>query len=277
MKKKMICLFVLLILTGCNLKTPVSNEKNNDNSFTGLNGFQKININCKPISNIIDFSIYNNLFITSDGKLYEISFDKVFSNETNCDLIESDKKFIRFIKGGILDSEDEIYYYESENRVLQSYNSDSIIMPNQLHASSVPKSNYKNIIYSDEDFKYGENQMFYFYYDNVTKKIYNYSSDLYKINEEPLFSLDEDENIEYITYSGIKTNKAFYSYGRKAENKNECEKYADVKCIYKNGFYKIDDNNFIKQYQHIKFVQYIEDSYFILDENNNLYTDILGG
>jgi len=122
--------------------------------------------------------------------------------------------------------------------------------------------------------------MYYFYYDNQTKKIYNYSTDTFKLSKEPLFSLDENENIEYITYGGIKTNQNFYVYGRVAENKNECEKYADVKCVYKNGFYEVENNDFINQYEYIKFVQYRDDRdeiYLIVDINNNVYTNVMGG
>ena len=96
---------------------------------------------------------------------------------------------------------------------------------------------YQNIIYSNEDQKYGENQIYYFYYDSNKKEIYSYSNDLTKMSNEPIFSLTNDEEMEYLTYGGIKTNKNFYIYGRRATNKEECEKYADIKCEMKNGFY----------------------------------------
>ena len=152
----------------------------------------------------------------------------------------------------------------------------SIITPNTM-IEKIPKELYSNIIYSDEDQKYGENQMYYFYYDSNKKEVYSYSSDLSKMSSQPIFSLDKDEEVEYITYGGIKTNKNFYQYRRQPINKEECEKYADIKCELKNGFYAINDENITNNFEQIKFISYGGGSYYILDKNFNFYTNVMGG
>ena len=282
MKKNILfsMLLLLLVTIGCSKKeekAKVIEEK----KFDKLSGFVQIKLNCDAIKNLVDVSHYDNLFITNDGKLYRISYEKLFSNDTNCMQVDSDKTFTRFIRGGIIDSDNNVYYYDNENNKIKKNNFEngSITMPYGI--KDISKSKYKNIIASDLDFAYGDNQMFYFYYDDLKKEIYNYINDTSKLSNKALLKLDEDEVLEYITYGGIKTNKSFYVYGREASNREECEKYEDVKCIYKNGFYKVNNSDIYNQLEHIKFIQ-VENidtytTYYILDENNNFYSNVLGG
>lgn len=272
-------MFVFLI-TGCTNKKEISNNTHvtdDDIIDTELKKFNMVKIDCDEIKNISDISHYQNLFITKDGNLYQISYDKIFSNGTNCKRIESENRFTRFIIGGILDSNNDIYNYTNNNElVLYDPSIGNIFMPN-IMIEKISNDMYQNIIYSNEDQKYGENQIYYFYYDSNKKEIYSYSNDLTKMSNEPIFSLTNDEEMEYLTYGGIKTNKNFYIYGRRATNKEECEKYADIKCEMKNGFYSITDENIINQIDYIKFISISGNIYFILDDNLNFYTNVMGG
>jgi len=54
-------------------------------------------------SKIVEFSYFNDMFITNEGKLYQSSIDKLFStNMQNCKIIETDVKFKKFIHNFII-------------------------------------------------------------------------------------------------------------------------------------------------------------------------------
>ena len=277
MKKMfLIILIMVLFITGCN-----NNEKpiNNDvveKQFVKIDELNKIDIKCDVIADIVDYGNIDGLFITKDGDLYQISYDKLFSNDSNCKKIESDKKFKRFIRGAIIDSNNDIYSYDNGKNIVVK-NNHNITMPYLL--DKISKNDYDNIIY-EWNYDYNDYER-YFYYDVDTNSIYEYSNKNYKKSENAMFNFETDEIVEYITYNGIKTNKAFYTQGRIAENANECEKYVDVECIYKNTFYKIGNETINKNLEHIKYIYYDNSHntpvYFIVDENNNFYTNVMGG
>ena len=99
MKKKVLLftLLFVLITTGCAKKIEVI-DKQGDEKFGELSGFTKLSLKCDAIGSVADISPYDNLLITKDGKLYRISYEKLFTNNTNCKQVESDKLFIRFIR-----------------------------------------------------------------------------------------------------------------------------------------------------------------------------------
>ena len=81
----------VFMITGCaNNRT---SEKKDETTNELFNNLHKVNLNCSAIAKVADINEYQNLFITEDGYLYQISYDKIFSNGTNCKQIESDKKF----------------------------------------------------------------------------------------------------------------------------------------------------------------------------------------
>lgn len=281
MKKIVILLLIMvLLITGCKNSETKNNEHGNETveekKFDKISELNYIDIKCGALADIVDYSSIDSLFITKSGDIYQFSYDKLFSNDTNCKKIESDKKFKRFIRGAIIDSNNDIYSYDNGKNIVVK-NNHNTTMPYLL--DKISKNDYDNIIYEwNSDYNDYER---YFYYDVDTNSIYEYSNKNYKKSENAMFNFETDEIVEYITYNGIKTNKAFYTQGRIAENANECEKYVDVECIYKNTFYKIGNETINKNLEHIKYIYYDNSHntpvYFIVDENNNFYTNVMGG
>ncbi len=79
--------------------------------------------------------------------------------------------------------------------------------------------------------------------------------------------ISEDETVIAL-YSGrkkqyIKTDKAYYYVDKYKTNKEECEKYVDVKCIYDNRIKK--DNTLTEYYNNILYIT--------LGGNNSSYLD----
>ena len=282
MKKRIILLiiFIAFFITGCGDKAnnnDINNNKQNNQTEQKeeayeLNNFQKVKINCPELINAADFSLYDSLFITKDGRLFQISYDLKYMNGTNCKEVESEKTFVRFIKAGILDSNNDIYHY-NDNDGLAKYNASigNIKMPNYI-VEQLSSKIYQNIIfaplYIDDN---------YFYYNSDKKAVYQYILDSVKLNDDPILVLDSDEEIEYFTTGGIKTNKNYYEYGRQIINREQCEKYADFKCEEVYTFFPIEETNIKKQLEHIRFIMHSLGTYIIVDENGYFYTNLSGG
>lgn len=273
MKKKiiLICFIFLLCICGCNNKTK-NIEENIPKEIKKIGDNIKTEIKCEEIKDIVDFSFYENLFITNDGKLYQISFDKIFTNEKNCKQIESNHSFIKFIRGGILDQNNNFYYFDRENYELKSFNFENgyTLMP---YLSEIDKSIYSSI---SSTMKPNNNMPIYFYTNNNNVYLYEEDGSFTKhLNSNPILSLDSDEKILYFIDGTIKTNKKYYSYKSKLKNE-ECKKYADIKCIYEDNFYS-DNEEINNQYDNIKYYKEDSESSIIIDINNNIYTNIIGG
>ncbi len=281
MKKVLVILVMTLMIaiemTGCSRKNNnIISENQNQEDNKELSGFIKSNINCDALKNIVDFNNYQSLFITSNGELYQISiYDaRLFSNGTSCKKIESNKRFVKFIKSGILDSQNDIYYFNSDSSKLELYNPSigDTLMPNNIYGT-VSKDKYKNIMYSRAAEFGSDNLSLYLYYDEAKKSIYGYSRDLSQIIDMPVYSLSENEYIEYVIDDVVKTNKAIYVYGEHILNKSECEKYIDVKCEKKYEFYALEDEKITSQLEYIKFAKFFNGyrEYMIVDNDDNVY------
>lgn len=281
MKKKisliLLCGIVLLGVCGCDNK-PKNDTKPKEEKFTelkNLGSIGKYDVKCDEIKDIVDYLFYPGLFITNDGKLYQLSFDKVFSNEKNCKQVESNNTFKKFIRSGILDNQNNIYYFDKDKYELEIYNFEPgyTSMP---YIKDIDKSNYLNI----SSAKKPNDSMIDLYFYTKENKVYRYDADnnfRLTLNNEPIFVLENDEVIEYSLDETIKTNKNFYVYSSKVKNKEECEKYADIKCIYEDSFYKVD-KNISNQYENIKFYKTVNGyGTIIVDINNNVYTNSFGG
>lgn len=75
--------------------------------------------------------------------------------------------------------------------------------------------------------------------------------------------ISEDETVIAL-YSGqekqyIKTDKAYYYVNKYKTNKEECEKYIDVKCVYDNRIKK--DNTLTEYYNNILYITISGDNY----------------
>ena len=73
------------------------------------------------------------------------------------------------------------------------------------------------------------------------------------------------ETVKAIIDNFIKTDKSYYKISRYATNKDECKKYADVKCQYD---YKIEKAKYLTEnYDKIAIVSNTE----IIDKEGNIY------
>ena len=85
----------------------------------------------------------------------------------------------------------------------------------------------------------------------------------------------EKENYEKIIKvmdNTVITDRNFYVYTQTITNKNECQKYADIDCITKDGFTLLDNEKITSQYDKINFIKYNDNNVvFILDINGNVY------
>ena len=278
---------VLLCICGCDKKdkdNSTNMDNNSQNSQTELTEYlldfgsniRKYDVKCDVIMDIVDFSFYENLFITNDGKVYQISFDKIFSNNENCKLVNSDQKFVKFIKAGILNNENVLYDFDSDKGILKPYTLyDNINMPNFLQ---IIKKDYNNVYVHGST-----NEDTYYYFDNFSNSFYKYTFDdnfkNVKLNDNSFFTISGDESIEYLLDGNIKTNKYLYIYDSYVKNAEECSKYADIKCENEVGFYQDKEIKNIDKAKFIKVNTYHTglSSYVIVDLNNNVYTNIFGG
>lgn len=275
MKKTLIIMttfIICILLTGCGTTKEENILNNNITSFKDLGDLgvtiQKYsNLKCDVLQDIVDYELYHNFFITNDGKLYQLSFNKLYSNDSNCKQIESDKIFKRFIKSGIIDNENNIYEFNNINKTLEEFNFEPghTSMP---YIQNISKSDYDNIILAELS-----NEELY-YFKVVDNKIYKYNES-FTLENEPSLVLENNEEIISILDGGIRTNKNYYNYSKRATNKEECEKYADIKCNYETSFDILDNKKITSQLNNIKFIK--TRTYFgqfgclIIDSNNNVY------
>ena len=223
----------------------------------------KYNWDCEvSLNNIKDISLFSNMFISNDGMLYEFDLLKEYSTTKNhCKKIETDKTFDKFINGAIISTDKKIYAYLDgvfEERIygwtgafhydLFDYNENVIVL--NLFLDSNPKY---GIVKDNKVYGYDTN---------------SFNSDDIKTEKE-LYSFAADEYFIGIYGSYIKTNKAYYKYG--IINKKDCDKYADIECVYGIVKDELVTNSYDK-------IFYLNNRYIIFKNDlNHIYTDIFGG
>ena len=272
-KRRYLIILVLavILVSGCSNNVSVKNNKKNDKdkiTQTEKRVIDKMSFTYKwdcevPLNKIKDISTVGMNFISDDGALYEFNLDKKYSTTgSHCRKVNIDVAFEKFIYNKIISSDKKVYLQNGENYVdisneermqgwvmgfpydLYDYNENIII----LNIGSV-------------DTKYGIVE------DN---KVYEYETDSlssdYIGKRKELYTFSDGETLVGIYGSYIKTNKAYYVYG--ATNKNECEKYADIKCEY--GIVK--DKTLSDAYDEI---YYMNNYYLIMKSDyNKLYTGV---
>lgn len=263
MKKYISIIFILmacLLITGCKNKEPYGIGSIEEETFVDLGelgkGIAKYDLVCNEIQDIIDYNIDDSLFITNDGKLFQLNYEKLYSNNKNCKQIESNKIFTKFIHGGIIDNNNDIYYLQDE--ILKEFHFE-IGHPTMPYIPSVSPDKYPNIIYTQIDL---ENYDYLNLENNILYSI---------INNTEVFNA-HNEKILKIMDNTIITDKTYYIYNKQIINQNECQKYADIDCIFKNGFNRLNNEKITSQYDKIKFFKYGENNtVLIIDINNNVY------
>lgn len=256
MKKKVFLgLFVSLALV-----TIVGCESINKKSLTikeriGKSYEYYATIKCAYLDDgIVDLS-YDG-FVTKN-KAYELSVDKIYSNETNCKEVP-----INDLDGDIINGSGGAYVYTKKYQYGVGKRVQKEIYDNRNYALLSTLGN--DIIYGTCGINGGYEIASI---DNEIKMIKIASTEENSrikriIDVDDNFSLDE----EVLTISGpfIKTNKAYYKVKRYIENKDECKKYADVSCKYG---YKINkDKELTDNYNDILFA-----GIYIIDKDYNVY------
>lgn len=233
-----LCGIVLFGICGCDNKQKhnVSNNKeNNDLIYVGtLVGMENESV---ILTN-------GNYLITNNNNLYSVSFDKLFSNDTNYKQIDIDYKpvgiaYIDFDLYSIYDSNNNWGVCSEKgcpNSLDKKQNNTKIKLRNSgLYVDDKNSVYFSKLDSNDWEFK---------------------GNELIENN-----SIPKDEEIIAIYYGNggklyLKTNKGFYVYEeqKNAINKDECEKYVDITCEY-NYVKKITKENVLStNYENIKFI-----------------------
>lgn len=238
-------LFIPLILTGCNSNgKEVKLEKNkeskkNYDEYLGIEYIKKNDINCEALKDVKYFNF--NLFSTNNDEIYIFFLDKLFSNDAHYRKLDKNEitnfqgekmnvnKIVgigmgMFDVGGFVDAKAQsIYPYLNG-----SINADSDGIMNQS------RERYNELMNSDE-WHYSENG---FMIRKNNKWLFNKNYVDYEIFDIPAL-----ETIVSLNRNIIKTDKGFYILKSKITNKEECNKYADIKCDTRYFVEKINTLN----------------------------------
>ncbi len=194
----------------------------------------KIEHDYPELKDLKDISVNKNLFITNDGSLYYISFDKLCSNNKYCIKIESDIKFSKFLSTirteVLLSTSNELYDCVYTDKGWEFIKNEEAEL--HLQNNNIERANFQKIIYVPS-FKNGK---------VYGRKIY-YVRDSYleHFSDSQLNLLNKSSSkIEWYVDNTIKSQGQYFCFYNKQTNVEECSKYADVKPIYELDFHKID-------------------------------------
>lgn len=187
-------------------------------------------------------------YIFVDNEIYEYNRTKLYSNNENCKLSQSlDSTIMTYMGSQIQTKESDYIRYTQDSNFKRS--------DGYSYYQKYFKTLGDNVMYTNRGYTIVS-------IDNQIK--------LYKIDNDTIsyqdieYNFDEDEYVIYVS-DVIKTNKAFYEIKRYKTNKEECDKYVDVACIYEYKLEKIE--NLTKYYNDIKVAM----NNFLIDKENNLY------
>lgn len=256
---------VVLIIIGIGTITLTSyyiSEKENDNNQE--NGNNHIEESMKDMLseeltyiNTLTCSALNNItginaeYIFADNEIYEYNQTKLYSNNENCKFYQSlDSTIITYELSGNGVQTLESSYRQFEDGYTKAFSS-------YYKQYFEPLGN--NILYSLGISALAEPIV------SIDNKLKLYDIDNDTISYQDIeHNFDEDEYVIYVT-DVIKTNKAFYKVERYKTNKEECDKYVDVACVYGYKLEKVED--LTKYYDDIKIAMYG----YAVDKENNLY------
>ncbi len=234
-------------------------------------------LKCDALDNIK--LLTSDRLITKDNEIYDISFDKLFSNNQNCKKIETNIN-ISNIRDGFIFSKDNKFYNISDF--------EEVGMPDYLQIYLLDKNIIK-IIESDYDEINGKINLLVFKNNNIYKQTYNLNSAngnriITFENEELYKSLEEYGNIKYITFephlytnsdkniqlwkSTIKTiisDKGYY-YLNEVKT-DECTKYVDIECEF-----ELKESETYKRFS--KDIKFLGETFTVLSDNSIVETSI---
>lgn len=246
-----LCGIVLFGVCGCdNSKKEITNK--NDSKGTTLNEELTYvgTLTSLEEKNII---LSNGNFLVADNGIYAVSFDKLFSNDSNYKKMEINNNDIVGIENAdwgnfsFLNSKEQILSCSLQNNCSQLSNGNSAKLANTIELLN--GSSFGDYLYITD------NKLFY------SKNVY---LDLEGVKPKDDILVDNDsmgnEKVVAI-YKGqnnyfVKTDKAFYRFkeNKITTNKEECEKYADIECKYEYEYKIIKDEKLTKHFQDIKYI-----------------------
>ncbi len=244
-----------IILTGCNKD---NKELSLKEALSKKYDFYK-QIKCSAMKDeIVDLNW--GIFATKD-KVYELSFDKIYSNEENCKEIP-----IENLDGEIIGSNGAISVLTKTTEYVFSRNMGKGAYPHKYYSFFSALGN--EVLFHETSFK---KNPYLLSVDNKIKLVrVNTAEDIGGVNLEIVktidlnYTFDDNEKVEKLSNRFIKTNKAYYMVKQVKSNKKECEKYADVPCKYAYTITKADvlTTNYNK-------ILYAGD--YIIDKDYNVY------
>lgn len=194
----------------------------------------KIEHDYPELKDLKDISVNKNLFITNDGSLYYISFDKLCSNNKYCIKIQTDIKFSKFLSTifseVLLSTNNELYdciYTDGGWKLERAEDAE-----HHLKINNIEKADFQKIMYvpSFQDEKlYG--RRIYYVKDTYLEHFSNPSLNLFN---------KPSSEIEWYGGNTIKSQGQYYCFYNKQTNIEEYSKYTDVEPIYELDFYKVD-------------------------------------
>lgn len=297
MKKKIIifiailCTIALLVILSIFIdnaskssKTTIDKEKKENTSENQSKsklskGFQERHTYYKTIKcpvlndeNIIGYiASKSERYIVTKNTVYVLNKSKLFSNDTNCKSIitenfDSDIFNVSCDWGGCsIETQNNYYSYSATDDKITKMEEDMEIYYKNFGQFSKLGNNVLTNIGTYINF---EDYIFILSIDNKIK-LYKptYDNNGNKgVGEYKDINYDfKGETVKAIIDNYIKTDKAYYKISKYATNKDECKKYADVKCQYE---YKIEKAKYLTEnYDKIAIVSSNE----IIDKEGNIY------
>lgn len=209
-------------------------------------------------------SSYASYFITNDNKLYYYNFEKPFiSNQKNCiNAFETVENTVANSEYScIISNANSLITFKNEISVLSNCNSMGFTSINSLYQNNISGGAYilspiDRPIYQFNKFKaILEGKTIY---DSTIH--FNYNRLYFAKKNEPIFSVNDDEEIIKILGNNIITDKNIYKYGI---TNYDCFEYADGVC--EEGF-KINED-LTKRIDDIIFI----DDLYIVFRNGTTY------
>ena len=299
MKKKIIifiailCTIALLVILSIFIdnaskssKTTIDKEKKENTSENQSKnklskGFQERHTYYKTIKcpvlndeNIIGYiggnSSGTTKYIVTKNTVYVLNKSKLFSNDTNCKSIITENFDSEIFDascdwgGCSIETQNNYYTYSAtDDKITKMEEEMEIYYKDFGQFSKLGNNVIKNI----GTFVNLEDYVLILSVDNKIK-LYKptFDNNGNEIGEYKDINYDfKGETVKSIINNYIKTDKAYYKISKYATNKDECKKYADVKCQYE---YKIEKAKYLTEnYDKIAIVSSNE----IIDKEGNIY------
>lgn len=207
-------------------------------------------------------------YIVTKNMVYALNKSKLFSNDTNCKSISTenfDSEIFSADTDGVVgynfQTKNSSYYYDGSGDELTksedietSYKRFSKLGNNVIRniGTSVNLGDYSIILSVDNKIKLYKSR-----WDSDSGK---------EVDEYKDINYDfRGETVKAIIDNYIKTDKAYYKISNYVTNKEECKKYADVKCQYE---YKIEKAKYLTEnYNKLAIVSNAD----IIDKDGNIY------